>query len=74
MEDIKVIKLSEEELEESISGLTQLKPILQQMVLKGNGMNMAQGLKDSREIGQHIDIAINSMVTILAYMGKVEGE
>lgn len=74
MNSIKVIKLSEEELEESISGLTQLKPILQQMVLKGNGMNMAQGAKDSREIGQHIDTAINSMVTILAYMGKVEDE
>ncbi len=72
MNGMKVIKLSEEELEESISGLTQLKPILQQMVLKGNGMNMAQGEKDSREIGQHIDTAINSMVTILAYMGKVE--
>lgn len=74
MEDIKIIKLSEEELEESISGLTQIKPILQQMVLKGNGRNMAQGVKDSREIGQHIDTAINSMITILAYMGKVDGE
>ncbi len=74
MNGMKVIKLSEEELEESISGLTQLKPILQQMVLKGNGANMAQGAKDSREIGQHIDTAINSMVTILAYMGKVEDE
>jgi len=73
MSGMKVIKLSEEEVEESISGLTELKPILQQMVLKGNGRNMAQGVKDSREIGQHIDTAINSMVTILAYMGKVEG-
>lgn len=74
MNSIKVIKLSEDELEESIAGLTQLKPILQQMVLKGNGRNMAQGAKDSREIGQHLDTAINSMVTILAYMGKVERE
>lgn len=74
MEDIKIIKLSEDELEEAISGLAQIKPILQQMVLKGNGRNMAQGVKDSREIGQHIDTAINSMVTILAYMGKVEDE
>jgi len=71
MNSIKVIKLSEDELEESISGL---KPILQQMVLKGNGMNMVQGAIDSREIGQHLDTAINSMVTILAYMGKVERE
>ncbi len=74
MNSIKVIKLSEDELEESISGLTQLKPILQQMVLKGNGMNMVQGAIDSREIGQHLDTAINSMVAILAYMGKVERE
>jgi len=74
MENIKVLKISKEELEESINGLTQLKPTLHQMVIKGNGRNIAQGIKDSRELGQHFNTAINSMITILDYMKEVEGK
>lgn len=36
------ICVSEEELENSIDGLSQLKPILQAQVMKGNGRNTKQ--------------------------------
>ena len=38
------ICVSEEGLENSIAGLSQLKPILQTQVMKGNGRNTKQGL------------------------------
>lgn len=38
------ICVSGEELENSIAGLSQLKPILQTQVMKGNGRNTKQGL------------------------------
>lgn len=41
------ICVSEEELENSIAGLSQLKPILQTQVMKGNGRNTKQGLIDA---------------------------
>lgn len=41
------ICVSEEELENSIAGLSQLKPILQTQVIKGNGRNTKQGLIDA---------------------------
>lgn len=72
MEDIKVIKLSKEELADSISGLTQLKPVLKTALIKLNGKNIAQGIKDSKEIGQHLDTAINAMITVLGYMEEKE--
>lgn len=37
------ICVREEELENSIAGLSQLKPILQTQVMKGNGRNTKQG-------------------------------
>lgn len=37
------ICVSEEELENSIAGLSQLKPILQAQAMKGNGRNIKQG-------------------------------
>lgn len=51
------ICVSEEELENSIAGLSQLKPILQTQVIKGNGRNTKQGL---------IDAAIDAMTMLLA--------
>lgn len=41
------ICVSEEELENSIDGLSQLKPILQTQVMKGNGRNTKQGIIDA---------------------------
>lgn len=51
------ICVSEEELENSIAGLSQLKPILQTQVMKGNGRNTKQGLIDAAELDRNIDYA-----------------
>lgn len=60
------ICVSEEELENSIAGLSQLKPILQTQVMKGNGGNTKQGLTDAAELGKHFDTAIDAMTMLLA--------
>lgn len=59
------ICVSEEELENSIAGLSQLKPILQAQVIKGNGRNTKQGFNDAAELGKHFDTAIDAMVMLL---------
>ena len=59
------ICVSEEELENSIAGLSQLKPILQTQVMKGNGRNTKQGIIDA-ELGKHFDTAIDAMTMLLA--------
>ena len=53
------ICVSEEELKESIAGLSQLKPILQVWVIKGNGKDRQQGLFDAAELGKHFQTAIS---------------
>ncbi len=60
------ICVSEEELENSIAGLSQLKPILQTQVMKGNGRNTKQGIIDAAELGKHFDTAIDAMTMLLA--------
>lgn len=60
------ICVSEEELENSIAGLSQLKPILQTQVMKGNERNTKQGLTDAAELGKHFDTAIDAMTMLLA--------
>lgn len=60
------ICVSEEELENSIAGLSQLKPILQTQVIKRNGRNTKQGLIDAAELGKHFDTAIDAMTMLLA--------
>lgn len=60
------ICVSEEELEDSIAGLSQLKPILQEQVMKGNGRNRQQGLFDAAELGKHFDTAIDAITMLLA--------
>jgi len=57
------ICVSEEELENSIAGLSQLKPILQTQAMKGNGRNTKQGLIDAAELGKHFDTAIDAVLT-----------
>ena len=52
------ICVSEEELENSIAGLSQLKPILQTQAMKGNGRNTKQGLIDAAELGKHFDTCL----------------
>ncbi len=66
------VGVSQEDLEESISGLRQLKPILQKQVMIGNGRNTKQGLKDATELGKHFDTAIDAMCMLLSgFMGVI---
>ena len=58
--------MSEEELENSIAGLSQLRPILLTQAIKGNGRNTKQGLIDAAELGEHFDTAIDAMTMLLA--------
>lgn len=68
MEKYKVLKLNKEDLEKSIEGLSQLKPILQKSIISKNGTNEKQGIENARELGEHFDTAINAMITVLAYI------
>lgn len=60
------VGVKQEELEESIAGLKQLKPILQRQVFSANGRNRQQGMKDAKELGKHFDTAIESMTILLS--------
>ncbi|MCR1842776.1 toxin PIN [Murimonas intestini] len=60
------IGVKQEELEESITGLQQLKPILQKQVFAGNGRNVRQGEEDAKELGKHFDTAIEAMTILLS--------
>ena len=60
------VGIKQEDLEESINGLKQLKPILQMQVIRGNGGNAKQATIDSREIGKHFDTAIDAMTVLLS--------
>ncbi len=66
MEKIKVLKINKDDLENSIAGLSQLKPVLQKHCLISN-MD-GRGKQDAKELGEHFETAINSMITILEYM------
>ena len=63
---IVMIGLKKEELEDSIAGLSQLKPVLQAQVIRGNGKNVKQAKIDSEELGSHFDTAITAMTMLLA--------
>lgn len=67
------IGVKQEELEYSIAGLRQLKPILQVQVLVSNGSNKEQGRKDAAELGKHFDTAIDSMTILLAGFPDYQG-
>lgn len=64
------IGVHREDLENSIRGLSQLKPIMQSLVIKANGNDEQQGLYDARELGEHFDTAITAMTMLLAIMGE----
>lgn len=54
------------DLEDSIKGISQIKPILQEIVKKMNGKNTKQGIRDSEELGIHFDTALKSMKILLS--------
>lgn len=60
------IGVSQEDLEDSIAGLSRLKPILQAQVIVNNGSNGQQAAIDCAELGKHFDTAIDSMTMLLA--------
>lgn len=64
--DYVAIALKQEDLEDSINGLSQLKPILQAQLIKSNGANKLQAAIDVKELGKHFDTAIDAMTMLLS--------
>ena len=63
-----VLKVSQEQLEEAIAGLQQLKPIITQQVIAGNkkmGSSKEQTEADVKEMTGHFDTAITAMYMLL---------
>jgi len=60
------IAVNQEDLEGSLSALSQLKLILQAQVIKSNGPNKRQAAIDVRQLGKHFDTAINAMTMLLS--------
>lgn len=63
--DLVKVEVSQEDLEDSINGLSQLKPILQAQLIKSNG-NKRQAAIDVKELGRHFDTAIDAMTMLLS--------
>ena len=63
-----VVGVKKEDLEDSLAGLSQLKPIIQRNVMLCNGHNVKQGKKDAAELGKHFDTAIIAMTMLLGQM------
>lgn len=57
------IGVTQESLEESIDGLSQLKPLLQMVVSRQQ--DSKQAAIDYAELGQHFDTAIDAMTILL---------
>ncbi|MEG0907029.1 MAG: hypothetical protein RSF87_12495 [Cellulosilyticaceae bacterium] len=64
----KMMKLSKEELVDSIAGLEQLKPVIQRQLTLINADG--QGKQDAEEVGKHFDTAITSMTILAAGFDK----
>lgn len=60
------IGVSQKDLEDSIAGLSGLKPLLKAQIIKYNGSNKRQAAIDCAELGKHFDTAIDSMTMLLA--------
>lgn len=68
----KILKIGKESLENSIAGLSAIKPILQKQCLATN--LDGQGKEDAKELGEHFETAINAMITVLGLMESNEGK
>jgi len=64
--DYVAISVKQEDLEDSINGLSQLKPILQARLIKSNGLNKRQAAIGVKELGKHFDTAIEAMTMLLS--------
>lgn len=65
------IGVKQEDLENSISGLTQLKPVLQAVVSRQQ--DKKQAAIDVGELGKHFDTAIDAMTILLAGFPDYQG-
>jgi hypothetical protein len=61
-----LLKVNDNDLEESINGLNCLLPILKQLVIKSNGNNRMQAILDAQELEKHFNTAITAMTMLLA--------
>lgn len=65
------IGVKQEDLENSISGLTQLKPVLQAVVSRQQ--DKKQAAIDVEEIGKYFDTAIDAMTILLTGFPDYQG-
>lgn len=64
--DLVKVGVSQKDLEDSINGLSQLKPILQAQVIKSNGADRRQAVIDCTTLSRHFDTAIDAMTMLLS--------
>lgn len=69
-ENVYVFKTSEEELLDSISGLSQAKELFQGILIKTN--IEGKGVEAAKELGEHIDTAISAMYILLDMLTPVK--
>ena len=66
MEDKIIIGVKQEDLEESIAGLSQLLPVLLKNIAIGNRGNIRQTMIDQSQLSKHFETAIDAMTMLYA--------
>lgn len=72
VEDKIIIEVKQEDLEESIAGLSQLLPVLLKYIAIGNEGNISQTMIAQEELSKHFNTAIDTMTML--YAAYVEDE
>lgn len=63
------------DLEESISSLQELRPIMQELIIRGNERDKMTAMKDIADMNRHLDTAVDAMLILLAeIMGDITSE
>lgn len=66
VEDKIIIEVKQEDLEESIAGLSQLLPVLLKYIAIGNEGNISQTMIAQEELSKHFNTAIDTMTMLYA--------
>lgn len=66
VEDKIIIEVKQEDLEESIAGLSQLLPVLLKYIAIGNEGNISQTMIAQEELSKHFNTAIDAMTMLYA--------
>lgn len=66
VEDKIIIGVKQEDLEESIAGLSQLLPVLLKNIAIGNRGNIRQTMIDQSQLSKHFETAIDAMTMLYA--------